>query len=209
MPYAENTAFSFFSQSCDDWLLSGSGSGEGKGGLNLKTAFENAGFKVNDTLWNFYKDGNGKSYKRGTGVIGFGDDEDWSINECPLSVLKEENGLLDSAKGTTAVFVLSRTAGEGRDLARGMYRYTDKAEDQAKSYLEPDSVELEIINYLNENFDDVVLLVNSANTVELGWTSDYENIHSIIWAPGTGATGLNALPRLMKKGGANFSGHLV
>lgn len=41
------------------------------------------------------------------------------------------------------------------------YNHTDVEEDKTKTYLEPDSTELEILQYLNDNFDDVVLLLNS------------------------------------------------
>ena len=45
---------------------------------------------------------------------------------------------------------------QGRDMPRSMYNHTDVEEDKTKTYLEPDSTELEILQYLNDNFDDVV-----------------------------------------------------
>ena len=94
-------------------------------GTTLRIAFEDRGFGVNETLWNFYDSGNGSSYGLGSGSVSFGDSEDFSINECPLSVMLSEAGLLDSAEGTVPVFVWGRKVGEGRDMPRSMYNHTD------------------------------------------------------------------------------------
>ena len=73
----------------------------------------------------------GKDYVMGPGSVSYGDDEDFSINECPLSVMRDA-GVLDSMEGTTPVFVLKRVAGEGRDMPRSMYNRASSAEDRAK-----------------------------------------------------------------------------
>lgn len=161
MPYSTDTTFSFISHSAVSYI--------GGNKVDMKTAFEDAGFGVNEDLWKFYSEGNGKDYGLGVGSVSYGDDEDFSINECPLSVMQAEPGLTDSMQGTVPVFVFSRVAGEGRDMPRSMYNHTDVEEDKTKTYLEPDSVELEILQYLNDNFDDVVLLLNSSAAVDLSW----------------------------------------
>ena len=76
-------------------------------------------------------------------------------------MLKSHKDLLDSAQGTMPVFVWSRVAGEGRDMPRSMYNHAKSDEDKQKSYLEPDSTELELLSYLNEHFDAVTVLVKS------------------------------------------------
>ncbi len=76
MPYDEGTTFSFFGHASVSWIVSGSGSsGVDDNSANLKTVFEQAGFKVNSALWNFYTTGAGKDYKRGPGSISYGDKE--------------------------------------------------------------------------------------------------------------------------------------
>lgn len=207
---ASSTTLSLFSRSSVAFVYGGTGSGTNstENNVNLKQGLEQAGFTVNQKLWDFYSTGAGSKYNRGEGAIMYGGAEDWSINECPLSVIQEESGLTDTFGGTTAVYVLSRTGGEGRDLARGMNSYTDKAEDKAKHYLEPDSVELEIIDYLNKNFNDVILIVNANNAMELGWTEDYANIKAILSVPGTGLTGNNAIGDILS-GKVAPSGNLV
>lgn len=200
MPYSTDTTFSFVSHSSVPYI------GGAKG--DLKTAFEASGFGVNETLWNFYSEGNGKDYVRGVGSVSYGDDEDFSINECPLSVMQSEEGLLDSMKGTVPVFVFSRIVGEGRDMPRSMYNHTDVPEDQSKTYLEPNSDELAILQYLNDNFDDVVLLLNSGAAVDLSWVSQFPNIHTVISAPSMGDYGLYSLAEIFA-GNINPSGRTV
>ena len=150
--------------------------------MTLKSAFENAGFKVNDTLWNYYESGAGKDYGLASGSVSYGDAEDFRINEAPLSALEKESGLLDSVKGTVPVYVLNRVVGEGRDMPRSMVNHADNQEDKEKSYIELDSTETEIITYLNDNYDDVILLVKSSAAMELGWLKDYPNIKAVVYS---------------------------
>ena len=204
LPYASGTTFSLFSRSSVDYLAGGYMGAS----ATLQSALESRGMAINETLWKFYSSGAGSKYKRGPGSINYGAAEDFAINEVPISVLTGEAGLTDTFNGTTAVFVLSRVVGEGRDMPRSMYNHTDIPEDQTKSYLEPDSVELGVISYLNNNFNDIILLVNSCGAMELGWVENYENIHTVIYTGLTGSYGLNAIADIFA-GNVNPSGHLV
>ena len=213
LPLAKGTELSLFSHSSVDLVSGGSGSGSGSFELtaDLKEGLKNAGLEVNETLWNFYKNGKGSGYKRGAGSINYGRSLDWTINECPLSVIQAEDGLAQTFDGTVAMFVLSRTGGEGADLARDMAAYGGKS---GQHYLEPDETELTIIDYLNKNFDDVIILVNANNVMELGWIDDYENISAVINFPGAGRTGTYGLGYMLTgldKDGKEISasGHLV
>lgn len=201
LPFSKDTTFSFFSSNSAKAAI---GRGLLGGGISLKKAFDNKNVKINNTLWNFYSKGAGKKYGLAKGSISFGDAEDFSINECPLSVLKKDSDILDSVKGTVPVYMLKRVAGEGRDMPRSMYSHADSLEDKQKSYLEPDSTELEILKYLNDNFDNTILVINSYAALELGWLSDFPNIHSVIYAP----DGLSALPEILT-GAVNPSGRTV
>ena len=198
LPLAANTTFSLFSinstavTSTDSML----------GGRDLKTLFEAAGVSINTTLWDFYAGTEG--YGLGTGSISFGDDEDFSIREVPLSALQAAEGVLDSAKGTVPVFVMKRVVGEGRDMPRSMYNHADNPEDQARSYIEPNSTELEVLKYLNDNFDNVVLLINANAALELDWVAQFPNIRSIIFSPGAA----QAIPGVLT-GTINPSGRTV
>ena len=88
-------------------------------------------------------------------------------------------------------------------MPRSMYNHAESEEDKAKSYLEPDSTELEIISYLNDNFDNVILVTNSNAALELGWVKDYTNIKAVL-----SSTTIEAIPYILT-GQVNPSGRTV
>lgn len=205
LPVKANSKLSLFSASSVDLLAGGTGSGVSTISSDMKTALTEQNFQVNEALWKFYTDNHGK-YTRGAGAISYGGAEDWSINEAPISAIPEN--AKNEAVGTTPVFFISRTGGEGRDLGRYMGEWTSIAEDKPKHYLEPDSVELGVIDYLNRNFDNVIIVVNTNNAFELGWVKDYNHITSVLWAPGAGGDTCRSIADVLS-GKVNPSGHLV
>lgn len=151
-------------------------------GVTAKEVLEQEGFKVNDRLLRFYSEGAGKKYGLAQGSVNFGDDEDFRINEASIDILNQEPGLLDSAKGTVPIYLLSRVAGEGRDMPRSMYNHASSDQDKRKTYLEPDSSELSVLDYLNKNFDNVVLVIKSNAAVDLGWLDQFPHIRSVVYS---------------------------
>ena len=212
MPFEPGTTFSFFSENVKNLTATQSVMTQFTGASGdqnlLVDAFEAEGFSVNQTLMDFYINGAGKAYTMGSGSINFGEAEDFRINECPLSELEGAEGVLDSAQGTVPVFVWRRVAGEGRDMPRSMYNHSDNPEDQVKSYIEPDTTELEILQYLNDNYDEVVLLVNTASALELDWVAQFPSIKAILFVPSTGTFGTEAIAGIFS-GAINPSGHTV
>ncbi len=205
LPLQANSKLSLFSASSVDLLAGGTGSGVSTISSDMRTALMEQNFSINESLWKFYSD-NHATYTRGAGAVMYGFAEDWSINEAPISAIPDQ--AKQEAAGTTPIFFISRTGGEGRDLGRYMGDWTDIAEDKDKHYLEPDSVELGVIDYLNSNFDNVIIVVNTNNAFELGWVSDYENISAVLWAPGAGGDTCRSIADVLS-GQVNPSGHLV
>lgn len=197
----KEVTYSFFSVNSNTVATQSGIMGMGSG--NLKEEFEASGLKVNDTLWKFYS-GKTSDYGLGSGSVSFGDDEDFKINEVPLSEIVADSKVVDSLQGTIPVYVFKRVAGEGRDMPRSMYNHADNPEDQQKSYIEPDSKELEILSYLNDNFENVILLVNSNAAVEMDWLKDYPHITAVIEA----TSGLSQFAEIVT-GEANPSGRTV
>ena len=206
LPLSKGTKLSLFSHSSVDLVSGGSGSGSGSFELttDLKTGLENAGLQVNEKLWDFYLNGEGSSYKRGIGVVNYGADLDWRINECPLNVITSKTEVVNSFNDTTAVFVLSRTGGEGGDEARDMAAFNGES---GQHYLEPNKEELEIISYLNDNFEDIIILVNCNNAIELGWIENYSHIKAVVNFPGAGRTGTYGLGYMLT--GEDVSGNQI
>lgn len=205
LPVAPGSKLSLFSASSINLLAGGTGSGVSTISSDMRTALLEQGFTINESLWNFYTE-NKDTYTRGGGAIMYGGAEDWSINEAPIDASPDE--AKQEAVGTTPVFFISRTGGEGRDLGRYMGDWASSEEDKNKHYLEPDSVELGVIDYLNQNFDNVIIVVNTNNAFELGWVSDYENISAVLWAPGAGGDTCRSIADVLS-GNITPSGHLV
>ena len=205
LPVAAGAKISLFSASSINLLAGGTGSGVSTISSDMRTALTEQGFEVNQSLWDFYTQ-NKDTYKRGDGAIMYGGAEDWSINEAPISAIPQQ--AKDEAVGTTPVYFISRTGGEGRDLGRHMGNWTSNPEDQNKHYLEPDSVELGVLDYLNQNFDNVIVVINTNNAFELGWIFKFENIGAVLWAPGAGGDTCRSIADVLS-GKVNPSGHLV
>lgn len=218
LPLEKGETVSLFGTTSVDMVAGGSGSGAGASDSNIdmKTACEAAGLSVNEKLWDFYATGNGakdeqgNDYGIGPGSIQFGYAFDWSIGEVPVSRIQGEGGLEDSFDSTTAVYMISRTGGEDGDLPRDMAAYGGNA---GQHYLELDDTEKGVVEYLNEKFDKVVIIVNSNNPMELGWVDEYENVKAVISAPGPGRMGAygvaNVLVGYDGEEEISPSGHLV
>ena len=95
---------------------------------------------------------------------------------------------------------------EGPFGASGV-RYSDQADDldASKSYLELSNRETALLNEVTSDFDNVIVIVNSANAMELGFVNDYPQIKSVLYCPGTGQTGFDGLGEILA-GTVNPSG---
>lgn len=174
--------------------------------VDLLEGLSNAGFETNTELSDFYK-----AYQDTRPVIGMFE-QDWTLPEPPADTYPSE--LISNAKSfsESAVIVLTRAGGEQTDLPRdlSMVNYTDNSENykdfpSGTHYLEPSQSERDMIALVCENFDNVILVYNGANTMELGIAEEYEQIKSVIWCPVTGQNGFNALGEILS-GEINPSG---
>ena len=194
--------------------------GTGSGGLSasipktdLLTGLQNAGITVNPDLVQFYTD-----YMPERPELGY-DVHTWDLPEPPASTYPSD--LIDGAKAfsDTAVIVISRIGGEFADLLHDMSlidtnvkeSYNDNSSEYkdfpaGTHYLELSQSEHDMVDLVCQNFDKVILVYNSANTLELGFVDDYASIKSVIWCPGPGQTGFDALGEILT-GAVNPSGH--
>ncbi|HEM5983045.1 TPA: glycoside hydrolase family 3 N-terminal domain-containing protein, partial [Streptococcus suis] len=126
-----------------------------------------------------------------------------------------------------AIVSISRSGGESSDLpkeydesyleAMDVKGYVgdfhsdpvDSPEDIGRHYLELTSNEEKLIKYAKENFDKVVLVINSANPIDLGFIEDEEyGVDAALWIGNPGQDGLYALADILN-GTINPSGKLV
>ena len=188
--------------------------GAGSGGLNQLYPFvniidglANAGLTANPDLISFY---NQYSDERPDMSI---QKQSWTLPEPPVSTYPDE--LIAGAQdySDVGIVVLGRMAGEGHtdmptDVTKVAFdsNSTEYADFQpGEHYLQLSQTEQDMIELVTANFDNVVLVLNSANPLELGFVDDHEQIKSVIWAPGPGNVGFNALGQILT-GETNPSG---
>lgn len=152
LPLAQGAKVSLFSRSSVDVLYGGTGSGtiDSSVAPTLKAALEDAGFSVNPTLWDFYSSQTG--YERTLS----------DVAEVPVSEISGDVENSYSSYGDAAIVVLSRACGEGEDLST------------ESEYLELQDEEKELLAYVTERFDKVIVLINSGNAIAMNWLNDYD-----------------------------------
>lgn len=188
--------------------------GAGSGGINdlydivsLNQGLKNAGFSINQELVDFYN-----NYGADAPEMSI-QKQSWTLPEPPVETYSDE--LIKSAKeySDVAVVVLSRKAGEGHndipmDVSKAAYdNNSDQYDDflQGEHYLQLSQTEKNMIDMVCSNFSDVIVIYNGANQFELGFVDEYTQIKSVIWCPGTGNVGFNALGKVFS-GEVNPSG---
>lgn len=185
--------------------------GAGSGGINdlydivsLNQGLENAGFSINQELVDFYN-----NYGADNPEMSI-QKQSWTLPEPPVDTYSDE--LIKSAKeySDVAVVVLSRKAGEGHndipmDVRKAAYdNNSDEYDDfpEGEHYLQLSQTERDMVC---SNFDNVIVVYNGANQFELGFADEYPQIKSVVWCPGTGNVGFNALGKVFS-GEVNPSG---
>ena len=188
--------------------------GAGSGGINdlydivsLNQGLENAGFSINQELVDFYNNYGADSPEMSI------QKQSWTLPEPPVDTYSD--GLIESAKeySDVAVVVLSRKAGEGHndipmDVSKAAYdNNSDKYDDfpEGEHYLQLSQTEKDMVDMVCSNFDDVIVIYNGANQFELGFVDEYPQIKSVVWCPGTGNVGFDALGKVFS-GEVNPSG---
>ena len=188
--------------------------GAGSGGINdlydivsLNQGLENAGFSINQELVNFYN-----NYGADNPEMSI-QKQSWTLPEPPVDTYSDE--LIKSAKeySDVAVVVLSRKAGEGHndipmDVRKAAYdNNSDEYDDfpEGEHYLQLSQTERDMVDMVCSNFDNVIVIYNGANQFELGFVDEYPQIKSVVWCPGTGNVGFNALGKVFS-GEVNPSG---
>ena len=188
--------------------------GAGSGGINglydivsLNQGLENAGFSINQELVDFYN-----NYGADNPEMSI-QKQSWTLPEPPVDTYSDK--LIKNAKdySDVAVVVLSRKAGEGHndipmDVKKAAYdNNSDEYDDfpEGEHYLQLSQTERDMVDMVCSNFDNVIVIYNGANQFELGFADEYPQIKSVVWCPGTGNVGFNALGKVFS-GEVNPSG---
>lgn len=175
--------------------------------ISMKDGFEAAGFTVNPVVNDYYD-----RYSSANSNYSFDELMELDVRNYPSDVTASLKDYHDAA-----IVTLRRATGEGTDPAKDM-----GAGENNRTKLSPSDKELRLLEYACQNFDTVIVLVMSPNTMELGFIADgarytdpytkksydFSNIKGAFWVGGLGLTGAQALAEVLN-GTTNPSGHLV
>ena len=232
LPLAEGAKVSVFGKNSVNLAYGGSGSGAFTVTEDTPTLYQSpeaAGFDYNPVMHDFYNgsasgDGRAESpsmdNSRDT-IPGF------ATGETPVS--SYTSAVKDSYKdyNDAALVVFTRIGGESFDLPRTMQNADGSAIDGALDgkdhYLELDKNEQDMLVEACNNFDKVIVIINSSTSMELGFldaADDHDDtlvdgmsgiadkIDACVWIGGPGYSGINALGRVLN-GTVNPSGKTV
>lgn len=181
--------------------------------VNLKDALESEGITVNPDLWQFYVDNYTQNDGQEGGVTNM---TGASHNIVEQRLDQYGNELLENCLeySDTAILVFARAGGEGSDSIMDMSEADGG--DAGKSYLELQDVELELVNYVKENYKNVIVLINTPMAVECGWidetadtgTDTEGDVDAALWIGLPGQTGNYGVAQVLS-GEVSPSGRLA
>ena len=199
LPLEATSKISVFGQDSVDSVYGGGGAGsiDTSKAQSLMDACEQAGFDVNPTLTEFYTTGAGKDYRKtSTDAYGKGT---FAVNEVPASAYTDDVEKSFASYNDAAIVVIGRSGSESQDLP------TDKLAS-GYTYLQLDDDERAMLKMASDNFDKVVVLLNTQNPMELADLED-DSIDAVMWIGSLGQTGAGGVAEALN-GTVNPSGHL-
>lgn len=208
LPLSKGAKVSCFSQSSVDLIygsFGGSGEIDASDASTLHAALKKAGINPNPTLENFYKAKT--QYRRVTGGLAQGVSKNpykWYINEVPYSQYTSDVIASYEQYSDAAIIVISRTGCENGDLPRDM-SLADA--NNTGSLLELDQTEREMFENVKNEFENVVVLLNTGNPMECRFLEEY-GVDACLWIGGVGQFGIEAVADILV-GKENPSGRLV
>lgn len=195
LPLAQDeTKVCVFGKNSVSISTAGSGSaGKAAADTDIFKSLTDAGFTYNQALVDFYKD----NTKSGSGRTTNPDDLDsgkevtLSEGETPVANYDAYN-IWDTCAGYSdvAIIVVTRIGGEGFDLPRSA---------DGSHFLQLQKNERDLIDKVTQmNFKKVVLVLNTATTMELGEVDQNSGIDAILWTGYAGGNGMAAFGEILR-----------
>lgn len=233
LPLSDTSKLNVFGWDSTNPIFGGTGSGSSDAAscVGILQSFQDAGFETNEELSQMYV-----NYRADRPTVAMSA-QDWTLPEPTVEYYTDELMNNAKSFSDTAVIVIGRSGGEGADLPTDMYAvihgtwnvapvysvapnnygytngtYTNNGSyddfDKGEHFLELSNTEEAMIEKVCSSFDKVIVVINANNAMELGWVDSYPQIGAVIYAPGTGKTGMAALGEIVS-GTINPSGKTV
>lgn len=221
LPLSKTSKVTLLGHSSCNTLVCGTGSADIKadGAPTLYETLTARGVSVNKTVWDYYVaniDAYPTNPKKGDQSIRGGDGGVkglYTVNEIPWATLAAQSGVTNSFSeyNDAAIVVVSRLGGEMYDLPSSTDSQGNASEtvNGSGNSLELTINEIELINQAKQNFNKVIVLINSANPLECDFlTASDSKVDAALWIGYTGLQGLEGVADLLV-GNSNPSGRLV
>lgn len=195
--------------------------------VDILQSLTDAGYAYNETLISLYRDY--AAERPAADMFGQNLTLPEPVADAYTDAVMEEA----KAFSDTAIVVIARGGGENYDLPADMkavidgaynvsgevsiapetypytkVTYTNNGDyddfDAGESYLELSNTEEAMLQKVCDAFDRVIVVVNSCNSMELGWVDQYA-VDAVLLVPAAGATGFKALGKILS-GEVNPSG---
>ena len=214
LPYTDMKNISIFGINSDAFGYGGTGSGSGQleKGADIYTSFEAEGLNINPKLKALYQRYSGGSLSaEAKWTTPTYEDKELSLDYYTPAIEATYDRYSDAA-----FVVIGRLGGEGADLAveniQNHVRPTGEngALENAPQdhYLELTYREEQLIDYVADKFEKVVVLLNSGNIIEFGELEENPEVDAIVHIGQTGDYGFRGCLQVLK-GEVNPSGRTV
>lgn len=204
LPIAASSKVTMLGRAAADPVFGGSGSGsvDTNSAVTARGGLENAGLTVNEPVFSAIE---AFAAENPRGYIEMDNPEasTYFIGEMPVGQYEAQAASFAQNPDAAVVFI-GRPGGEGGDLTTDMTDWDDNAV-AGQHQLELNKDERDLIDLAKKNFETVVVVVNSSTTIEMGVLQDDPEVDAILLAGSPGATGLNALGKIIT-GDVNPSG---
>ena len=204
LPLAGGTKVDLYGYMSYNIIHGGGGSGKGKWDSNClqeKEAFELGGLDVNDALWDWHGAADGANLVQESWVADNGGElvngNTYNIPEVTADTYKNYSG----EKNDVAIVTFGRQGHEGAELPMHMdSNYVDSnlsiRGEYSRTYLEPTQVELDLLKYLDEQYEKVIVLLNTSNVMLIDEYLAYSD--ACLWIGGPGEAGLIGVAHVLQ-----------
>ena len=194
-----------FSYDVTQWVISNSGSGTAGPGSGQKVwglleALDDKGIEYNKEIISYYekwanpRDRDEKSYSSSHNSI-------YRLTNPSLSNNSDYKELYDKAVGETdtAIVVIGRWGGEHLDPPHEQINNAKsvKQKNVERGYLEITEEEEELLTAVGEDYDHVIVIVNSTNTMQMDFMRDIPGLDACLLVGPTGLVGAKAIPQIL------------
>ena len=189
------------------WVVGGSGSGQVKqaepdspyAATTFVDALSDYGISVNASLSAFYD--NYRGDRPGINGTLYTSPNEFSV------LVEPDYSQLPAGTSDTAFVVISRMAGESDDAPNVQYKW-NRATDETRTYLEISTEEETLLREVAATHTNTIVIINSTNTMELGFLDTIPGIDACLVVGGTGVNAASALPGVIY-GDVSPSGRLA